>query len=185
MGKKFTDQTAVRAYAAERFRAQLRQVRHVTADLDAASMTKPRPGGKWSIAALFDHMAVMNRLYLAKLEPLLTSAAPSPRKDWSPTLAGRLLLWGVNTQLKLPTAPVFVPPDPESDPKAVQRFIDGHEAMASMLERSAHVHWKSVRVSSPAADFVKLNLGDVFLALADHTDRHLRQIEATIRGRGG
>ena len=178
MTERFTEQTAIAAYCRERLAAQLRHARDLTSDRDSLYLTEPRPGGKWSIAALFDHMAILNRLYLHEIQPALEMASHSTRRAWSPTLAGRILLWAVNTKLKLPTAPVFHPPDPSSDPNAITRFLVSHQEIADLLDRSVDVHWKSVRVSSPASSFVKLNLGDVFLTLTDHAQRHLAQVEA-------
>jgi hypothetical protein len=180
MSERFTEQTALNAYCRERLADQQQATRVIVSTVNVSMLTAPRPGGKWSIAAIFDHMAVMNRLYLQKLEPAIETAAPSGQRAWSPTLAGSLLRWAVNTRFKLPTAPLFKPPDLASDPEAITRFLDSHEELAVLLERCADVHWKSVRISSPASDLVRVNLGDVFLTLVEHTRRHLRQIDYAV-----
>lgn len=179
--KSFDHQTALETYTAERYERQLQEARNVVSKLDGSILTQPRPGGKWSVAALFDHMNVMNRLYGDKVDAVIAAASESARRDWSPTLAGRILRWAVNTHLELPTVSNFVPPNPISEPAGVDRFLAGLEALISLQKRSSDLHWKSVRVSSPASQFVRLNLGDVFLVLADHTDRHLRQIGEYVR----
>lgn len=180
MRPQFREQTAVGTYCRRELENQLRDARRIASDVDAPMLTRPRPGGKWSIAAIFDHMAIMNRLYLQKLEPALDAAPHSARRDWSPTLFGRFLRRGVNTRMKLPTLPLFNPPDPASEPGAIERFVSSHLEMSSLLDRSGDVHWRTISVSSPAADFVKLNLGDAFLILTEHTNRHMAQIaEAT------
>jgi hypothetical protein len=127
MSERFTEQTALYVYCRERLADQQQATRGIVSTVNVPTLTAPRPGGKWSIAAIFDHMAVMNRLYLQKLEPAIETAAPTGQRAWSPTLAGSLLRWAVNTRFKLPTAPLFKPADLDSDPEAIPRFLNNHE----------------------------------------------------------
>ena len=178
--QSFTTQDEVAAYARERLTSQLNRARALVGAVDDQTMTQPRADGGWSPAAVLDHLAVMNRLYLPHLERAIVSAEPSSRRDWKPTLGGRMLRWSVTTSVKLRTPSLFKPNDPRSDVGSLDRFLRSQEELLGVLERSAPLHWKSVQLSSPASKFVKLNLGDVLVVLADHVDRHLNQIEACL-----
>lgn len=178
--KTFSDQHELATYVRSALAAQLKRAKALAATADESALQKPREGGGWSPAAIFDHLSVMNRLYLPKIESATASAEPASPRNWKPTLSGRLLRWSVTTPLKMKTPALFRPPDPASDPNAVSRFLRSHEDLLRAVDRSSDFHWKSVRVSSPAASFVSLNLGDVFVVLADHGERHLKQIEALL-----
>lgn len=179
--KTFTDQHELATYVRSALADQVKRAKALTTVADEGALMRPRDGGGWSPAAIFDHLAVMNRLYLPKIELATASAEPAARRDWKPTFSGRLLRWSVTTSIKLKTPSVFRPPDPTSNPDAVTRFLRSHEDLLRALDRSSDLHWKSIRLASPAASFVSLNLGDVFVVLADHGERHLKQIEAVLK----
>ena len=178
--KTFSDQHDVATYVRSALAEQLERAKALTT-ADESALVRPREGGGWSPAAIFDHLSVMNRLYLPKIEVATASAEPAARRDWKPTIGGRMLRWSVTTSLKLKTPTLFRPPDPASDPGAVSRFLRSHEDLLRALDRSSDLHWKSVRLSSPASGLVSLNLGDVFVVLAEHGERHLKQIEAVLK----
>lgn len=173
----FSNQNDIAAYAGERFKSQITRVQRLTDGVDEEILRLPRPDGGWSAATILDHVAVMNRLYLPKLERAAVSAQPSSRRDWRPTVAGRMLRRAVTTSMKTKTMSVFNPEESKSDVDAVNRFVRSQEELLRVLDRSATLHWQSARLSSPASNLVKLNMGDVFIVLAEHTDRHLNQIE--------
>ncbi len=176
--QSFSDQNDLATYTRERLLSQLGRTRALSSNFDAHSLTRTRADGGWSPAAVLDHLAIMNRLYIPKLELAIASAQPSPGRDWRPTAGGRLIRWSVTTPMKLKTPSLFKPDDPSSDAAAVDRFLRSHEELLRALERSLPFHWQSIRLSSPASKFVKLNVGDVFVVLAEHADRHLNQIDA-------
>ncbi len=178
--RSFSDQKELAAYARERLTNQLGRARRLVGGVDDGRLTQPRPDGGWSPAAILEHLAVMNRLYLPKLDTAMATAEPSSRRDWRPTVGGRLIRWAVTTSIKVKTPSVFKPIDPKCDADSLSRFLCSQEEVLSALERGAALHWKSVRLSSPASNLITLNLGDVFVVLADHGDRHLNQIEALL-----
>lgn len=174
----FSDQTALAAYARERLTSQLERAQSLVAGADEATFTRPRPDGGWSPASILDHLSVMNRLYLPRIERAIATAVPSSRRDWRPTLTGRMLRRGVTTSMKIKTLSIFKPEDPKSDSHSLDRFLSSQGDLLRTLDSSKELHWRSVRLSSPASELVKLNLGDIFVVLADHGDRHLAQIES-------
>lgn len=173
----FSNQNDLATYAGKRLSSQMERARQLVSEIDQHVLTQPRADGGWSPAAVLDHLAIMNRLYIPKIELAIASAEPSPSRDWSPTMGGRLIRWSVTTSMKVKTPSLFKPNDPRSDAASADRFLRSQEELLDALERSMPFHWRSMRLSSPASKFVKLNLGDVFVTLADHGDRHLNQID--------
>lgn len=181
--RSFSDQNELATYLREQLTHQLERARNLVNGVDESTLTQPRGDGGWGPAANLEHLAIMNRLYLPALERAIASSEPASRRDWGPTIGGRLIRWSVTTPMKLKTPALFKPDDPSSDAESLTRFLRSQEELLKALRRSEPLHWKSVRLSSPASTFVKLNLGDVFVVLADHADRHLDQIESLLASR--
>lgn len=178
--RPFSSQTDLASYARKKLQDQIKRSRALVSDISHDVLMRPGRDGGWSAAAILDHLAVMNRLYIPKVERAIANAEPSTLRNWSPTLGGRMIRLSVNTKMKVPTPKVFRPDNPHSDRAAFERFLASQEELLAALDRGENLHWKSVRISSPASTVVKLNLGDVFLVLAEHGDRHLDQMEALL-----
>lgn len=178
--QSFANQSQLATYVRERLAHQMKRAGTLALGVDQRTLTQPRADGGWSPAAVLDHLAIMNRLYIPKLDQAIVSAEASPNRGWRPTVGGRLIRWSVTTSIKVKTPALFKPKDPNSDAGSLDRFLRSHEELLDALERSTPLHWQSVHLTSPASSFIKLNLGDVFIVLANHGDRHLNQIEATL-----
>lgn len=157
--------------------------RRLTANLPEARLHVVPPAGGWTIAQVFEHLLVSHGLYIERMAPAIAAAlkvqAPSgqPRRPWKPTLVGRLLIAtvGPKGRLRLPTARVFEP-GLTPRPRVVDAFLKMQQEIARLLREGADLDWRGVRLSSPVNRLIPLNLGDAYVILVIHTQRHLNQI---------
>lgn len=154
------------------------------AGLDQSGMDWRPPAGGWSVAQVLEHMVITNELYMPRVAALITHAATSQgeARAWKPSLMGRILIKAV-----LPTTPRKVKtlaklePDPVPGPDVVTRFLGTVREITDLLWRSKGIDMRKPRMTSPVSPlFRRLNLGDAFVILVAHTQRHMQQIERTI-----
>lgn len=157
--------------------------RRLTADLPEASLHVVPPAGGWTIAQVFEHLLVSHGLYVDRVGPAIAAVrkvpaerAP-PARPWKPTLFGRMLIAAVGPDFRprLPTARVFEP-GPVPRPHVFEAFLQMQQEIARLLREGADLDWRSVRLSSPVNRLIRLNLGDAYVILVIHTQRHLNQV---------
>ena len=61
-------------------------------------------------------------------------------------------------------------------PSTVPALLAAIAATDARLRAAAGLDWRAVRLSSPVSRFIRLNLGDAFVILVVHAQRHLGQI---------
>lgn len=152
--------------------------RRLTADLPEPQLHVVPPKGGWTIAQVFEHLLVSHGLYLAQMGPAI-AAAPrgTPKRPWKPSLFGRLLIAtvGPKARMRLPTARVFEP-GLTPRPRVVEAFLRMQQEIARLLREGTDLDWRGVRLSSPVNRMLRLNLGDAYVVLVIHTQRHLNQV---------
>ena len=146
----------------------------------AGQLSWSPPGGGWSVGQVLEHLVANNQSYFGPIGESLSKAdrAPASGDDatWKPTIIGHLLVRSLQSPRKLPTPKVWQPgPDPRG--LVAEVFLDSMAQLGQLMERGRDRHWQAVRLRSPASALIRLNLGDVFLALVVHAERHLGQID--------
>jgi len=149
--------------------------RRLTADLSDAELHRTPADGGWSLAQIFEHLLVSHGLYLAKLRPLIAAAPRTPpRRPWRPSWFGKLLIRAMEPSAKRRrTQRVFTPGAPR--PRVVHAFLDMQHEFADLLKAAEGLDWRALRLTSPVSRLIPLNLGDAFLVLVMHAERHLQQ----------
>jgi len=150
----------------------------LTVGLSETQLYAPPPAGGWSIAQVFEHLLVSHGLYLDRMRPAIAAAPRDPpTQPWRPSLFGRLLIGAVGPDAKrrLTTARIFEP-SLSPRPRVVAAFLEMQQEFAGLLRAAAGLDWRAVRLSSPVSRFIRLNLGDAFVILVVHAQRHLGQI---------
>lgn len=144
---------------------------------------RPEPTG-WSAGEVLEHLCVTDDAYSPILASALGTArrdAGAPAREWKPTFLGGMLAKFLAKPGKMPAPKTFQPgPTPRNG--IVEAFVAGQHAALAMMEESATLDWRAVRVGSPAMPswMLKMNLGDVFNVRAIHVARHAGQIERVV-----
>lgn len=154
--------------------------KQVAGGLEAAQLAwRPRTGG-WSIGQLLEHLVVSHDSYLNRMRGLIyardAAHGENGTADWEPSLAGWVLVASLRSKRKLPAPKQYVV-GPEARAGVLNAFLDRQQTVITFLRAAAALDWTKVRLSSPIARWIRLNLGDAFMVLTVHAQRHIKQME--------
>ncbi|QMW05117.1 DinB family protein [Spirosoma foliorum] len=149
---------------------------------DAQLRWKPAPN-RWSIIECLQHLNLAERFYIRniqhKVDKLgLVQTNPTDQvfeSDW----VGKAMLYAVDPQVKLKLpAPGLVRPRPAAElvPADVMgQFLDLQTTLHSLLDKAVYLDWNQDKVMTLFGNWLKIRLGDAFLMLVAHTERHMNQ----------
>lgn len=148
----------------------------------AEAMQRRPAANVWSPAEVVEHLVLSDEVYLREMRPLIAGADTSAadcaagERVWRPSLMGRLLVWGLTVPMPVPTSKLLEPRG-GTDAPGIGAWITLRREIDTLIERGRALDWRALRFTSPIASTVKPNLGDAFLVLVVHAERHLKQIE--------
>ncbi len=149
---------------------------------------KPLPE-QWSAAQCLEHLNIYGRYYLPAIEKAIEEAkqknirpTDSFSAGWLGDYFAKLMRPKPGGQLKSKMkAPKNAVPSASPDPQAMlAEFIDQQEKLLQLLTLAADVNLNRVRIPISIAPWLLLKLGDTFLFLTAHIERHLLQAERAI-----
>ena len=146
-------------------------------------LLKQPAANKWSAAQCLEHLNSYGRYYLPAIEMAIKSSKKKGQKPLETFATGWLGNYFTNLmkpsdKMKKMAAPKEHTPIINLDVvKVVAEFIDQQEKMLKLLEDAKSISLSDTKVAISIAKFVKLKLGDVFLFLAAHNERHILQAE--------
>lgn len=151
-------------------------------------MKQPRPMS-WSASQCLDHLNIYGDYYLPAIEKAILKAqwkgsVPNEtfKSGWLGDYFYRLMLPNTEgvprSKMKAPKNAI---PAPEHHAKAiVAKFIDHQEKMLLLLEQAKTVNISKIRIPISISKWVRLKLGDTFLFLIAHNQRHIAQLERAL-----
>ena len=131
---------------------------------------------------MLEHLIVSADSYLAVMRTLVEQGRPSAAHEdamWKPTLAGGILVWSFRSPRKLP-APRSYKPGPSPRPRVLDEYLERQEEVGRLITESARLDWRGLRMRSPVAPILRMNLGDALTILVTHAERHAGQIERVL-----
>jgi DinB superfamily len=155
--------------------------------LPAEQLNRQPAPNAWSAAQCLEHLNVYGRHYLPEIEKALEkgekTAAKTFKSGWLGDYFYRLMLPNTEGSLKSKMkAPKDAQPPVELDARAVlAEFIEQQEQLLQLIERARQVNLGSVRVPISLSKWIRLKLGDTFLFLTAHLERHVLQIEKALK----
>ncbi|HSM61926.1 MAG TPA: DinB family protein [Longimicrobiales bacterium] len=156
------------------------EVRARFGHLDATRMAW-RPGpGRWGVGHCLVHVARINELYRARLEPALEAAPGRGRLARRPlrgSWSGRRFTQFVGPAPKRPvrTLALFEPRDEVAEGSAMEAFLGEQSRLRAVLDAARGLDLDRVRISSPATRLLRFPAGDVLRFLTAHERRHVDQ----------
>lgn len=158
----------------------------VAGDLTSTQLLWNPPGGGWSVGQILEHLVVAHDSYLAVMRPLIYArdAAHSENGNaaWEPSLAGWMLVAGMRSPRRMPTPGIWKVTTPREG--VLDAFKNRQNTVTTFLRAASALDWTRVRFSSPAGRWIRLNLGDAFMILTVHAQRHVKQMEQ-VRDKSG
>jgi hypothetical protein len=154
------------------------RARELTAGLSPAQMSQKPALGGWSIGQVFEHLVLTGEMYLVGMDSAIENARPATREVvWRPTWIGGLIAGAISPQsVRRVAAPKRMQPGPTARPDVVAAFLTEKQRIRSLLERSVSLDLNRVKIASPIARIIRLNLGDCFEINVQHSARHLEQV---------
>jgi hypothetical protein len=140
---------------------------------------QPEPG-RWSIGQNLDHLNVTTRLMLDAMEAATAKARREGKLSDGPYAYGFLGRW-FHRLVQPPVkrrfrAPKKFEPAPRLDmAKVIAEWVALHARARKAAESASGVDLAGIKVTSPAASFIRYELGIAFWILTGHQKRHLWQ----------
>lgn len=165
--------------------AVVRRGHEVVAGLDdEALMRRPSPAS-WSVAEIVEHLSATAATFSRRIRRKLDAATvQQTESDERPSLIGglwrRIVEPPVRVRLKVP-AKALEPGEIISRDALLARFAETHATLIALLDESDAYDRMRVRVSTPFAKRITVNLLDTFAVLAAHGRRHVWQAERASR----
>lgn len=144
--------------------------------LTADQMSRPAPGGPWSLAGIVDHMTVSMEPYLSAVEPLLVDGGAEAGRPVSNTFMGKMITRGAGPEGNVPAFGATLPRVQAYDDGVLEAWTARHRQFLTFAERARSADL-SQRFRNPFISFLRMNVVDFFTILPAHGERHVRQIE--------
>jgi len=144
---------------------------------------------KWSAAQCLEHLNIYGRYYLPAIEKAVQEAKRKGSRStenfhsgWLGDYFAKLMRpkpdGHLKSKMKAPKNAV-----PSADPDArtmLAEFIDQQETMLRLLADAASVNLSRARAPISIMPWLRLKLGDTFLFVTAHIERHILQAERAI-----
>lgn len=156
-------------------RESIDAVRRIRDELAYLQLGWRPPDGGWSIAQVLEHLIISDSLYYPQLRALVQTGKRGS-SEWKPTITGGFItrsLMPTSTR-RTPAPQIFRPAEPRAN--VVEEYIKVREELLQLMESAKGIDLRRNKVTSPVSKLIRINLGDAFLILVVHTQRHLQQI---------
>lgn len=170
------------------FAAQTRRIEENFRSLTPEQLNWRPDEKSWTIGQVLHHIWLTNDKYLANLSTPIREARHQQKsgQDYSSSWMGTrfIEMVGPTGGQNTPVPKVLQPPLERTPSDIVQRLLDQIEGIQEFLIESERIDLRRTKMSSPIAKVLRLPLGDVFLALHGHNERHLNQATKLMRMAG-
>jgi hypothetical protein len=155
--------------------------------LPAEQLNRQPALNAWSAAQCLEHLNVYGRYYLPELKKAINNAEKQPtptfKSGWLGDYFYRLMLPNTEGTLKSKMkAPKNAVPPVELDSAAViAEFIEQQEQLLQLIDQARAVNLASIRIPISLTKWIRLRLGDTFLFVTAHIERHILQTERALK----
>lgn len=145
--------------------------------LTVEQMSKPAPGGPWSLGGIIEHMNIAVAPYLDVVGPLVEKSTGHPADETvSNTFMGRMITRGGGPTGNAPAPTVSHPKQTKYDPKILEDWISHHKRYLEIAEGARDADFRQ-KYANPLIGILRMNVTDFFTIMAAHAERHVQQIE--------
>lgn len=139
---------------------------------------KPAPD-KWGVLECLAHLNFASQYYANQLKFKLEHNSPSASvpKEFEMSFNGKIFLGLVDSKSarKIPAPSMFKPKPYHLDSqKVLKRYFTILEDLETVLQQSEQIDWNT-KLMSPFTNWLKFRIGDVFIFVIAHQQRHLNQ----------
>lgn len=162
-----------------RLEEQIERGRAVAKRVDQRQLNWSPGPDRWNLGQIFAHMMLANSHYEPAIKTAIDQASRAKIGDSiQHTFFGRFIIRGAGPDGNAPVPKSLRPKAGPYDATICEKWAAQTQRLLD-LARSAHsVDLCTAKVKNPFIPFLRLNLADCFQILAEHTERHIRQIES-------
>jgi hypothetical protein len=156
--------------------------------LPSEQLNKQPAPNAWSAAQCLEHLNVYGRYYLPALKKAINNAEKQPtqtfKSGWLGDYFYRLMLPNTEGSLKskMKAPKNAVPPVELNSAAVIAEFIEQQEELLQLIEQARAVNIGSIRIPISLTKWIRLKLGDTFLFVVAHNERHILQAERALKG---
>lgn len=160
----------------------IQRLDEITEDVGEQAWFLTAPGSDWNPGQIVRHLVLSNGPLLDRLPAAIDACPKSADNGVRTTFMGRMIRKAAGPDGNAPPPKSVVPDQPQYGMDQVEN-LRGQLLKTVDLLRSAqdrNLAWK--KIPSPLMGLIKYNVYDALGIMVDHNERHLRQIEAALRG---
>lgn len=162
----------------QRLLEHVERARAATESLTDVGLNAKPATNPWSIAQIFAHMMLANGSYLPTMQAAISGNKPA--KNPSPiqhSFFGRMLLKASGPQGNAPAPKSMRPKAGPFSRDVVEKWMVQTREIVELAKSAQGLDLCAIKVANPFFPIFKMNLADCFGILAEHTERHIGQIE--------
>ena len=140
---------------------------------------RPSPNS-WTILECLEHLNLYGEFYLPQIERKIRTSTTKSELDFEPGFLGNYFAQSIlptKNSKKIKTFKVNNPIHQKIDKSAIEKFITQQNQLIDFLQDSRAVSLNKVKITTSISSLINLKLGDTFLFLTNHIERHLNQID--------
>lgn len=172
----------------EREAARVEELVHEIPGLNSAQLNWRPSENSWSAGECFQHLIKINDYYIEHFK----KAGEDPGKKVSElgkfksTLGGKFVLRGVNPEqkFKAKTSREYNPINSNIDGNIIKKFLEQHQLIKSLAAKCRGADLNKVKIASPFTKLIRYNIGDAFMIVMLHNQRHILQAKRVMENPG-
>lgn len=139
---------------------------------------------EWSILECVEHLNLYSDFYLPQVERKIavprTSSAPTFKAGLLGNYFSKMMLPREKIN-KMKTAMDMNPLNANLDKSVIDRFLLHQSKLIELLKTSENVSLSKIKIKTSISSLIKLQLGDCFQFLNNHTIRHIAQLKTVLQ----
>lgn len=139
------------------------------------------PPSSWSPAQILVHLMKANEPYLRVLGAVI-DAAPQGESEVKFSRVGQFLIKVGGPGGNVPAPKQMIPPADRHPRTILDDYLAQTAELRVMFGRAEGKDINQARLNNPFVPIFRMTVADVFEVATQHTERHIGQIEASLRG---
>jgi uncharacterized damage-inducible protein DinB len=141
---------------------------------------QPVPPSNWSSFQILDHLLKANAPYLDVLPAAIALAEANVTAEARFSWFGKFIAKAAGPMSSAPPPKAMIPDSGPMIRAKVDEYLAQGARIREILNSAKGKDLGTVRMNNPFVKILKLTLADVFEIFAQHTERHIGQIEAAL-----
>jgi len=171
-------QTAVIQDLQSRLQAIIRIAKQEIQPLDKGDLNWKTAPDSWSVLECLEHLNRYFRFYNPQLEKHIAKAAPAKKTtEYTSAWLGKQVIQLIDPQnvKKSKTLTRYNPTNSQLDRTVIDEFLQHLQRVQRLLSKAETVDFSQKKIPVEFFKLLKLQIGDTFIFLIYHAQRHLNQ----------